>query len=106
MQSPSKSRDIVLSLLQTLQEGEESFAKSGSGHFPAHPGACKSAICDGEEALRRLRQKYLFVGNTLRDGLLSLRRPDGVSQSYVAAAARVVLEILGLRDDTRHNPEG
>ena len=28
------------------------------------------AICDGEGALRRLRRKYLFVGNTLRDGLL------------------------------------
>jgi hypothetical protein len=41
VQSPSKSRDIVLSLLQTLQEGEESFAESGPGHFPAHPGACK-----------------------------------------------------------------
>jgi hypothetical protein len=41
VQSPSKTRDIVLSLLQTLQEGEESFAESGPGHFPAHPGACK-----------------------------------------------------------------
>jgi hypothetical protein len=41
VQSPSKSRDIVLSLLQTLQEREKSFAESGPGHFPAYPGACK-----------------------------------------------------------------
>jgi hypothetical protein len=67
VQSPSKSRDIVLSLLQTLQEGEESFAESGPGHFLLTRELASGAICDGEGALRR---KYLFVGNTLRAGLL------------------------------------